>query len=244
MSDSKDALDQFLSAFHSRDQEKRWVSAAQGSRFAKEIAGDYNPLHDQDAPRFCVPGDLLFALTIGQYGLARQLELTFKGMLRADTVLLYPEHPPEPFSIVGDNGREYVTINRQDPFETAPSIQLGLIKAYVACSGQTFPDLLQPLLAQEGVMFNPDRPFVVYDRMVMALDRAPQQAPSLQLARSGLQTDGKRGDAHFEFAISDDGQTIGHCRKQMVVSGLRPYNHAAMAQAVAEYQQRRAEATG
>ncbi len=26
----------------------------------KKVAGDFNPIHDEDNKRFCVPGDLLF----------------------------------------------------------------------------------------------------------------------------------------------------------------------------------------
>ena len=33
----------------------------QASDFAKQVASDFNPIHDEDAKRFCVPGDLLFS---------------------------------------------------------------------------------------------------------------------------------------------------------------------------------------
>ena len=40
------------------------VSAEQGSDFAKNISNDFNPIHDPLNKRFCVPGDLLFALAV------------------------------------------------------------------------------------------------------------------------------------------------------------------------------------
>lgn len=67
------------------------ISAERGSRFAKEVAGDHNPIHDAEAPRFCVPGDLLFALVLQRYGAARELALAFRGLLRADTPLQFPD---------------------------------------------------------------------------------------------------------------------------------------------------------
>ena len=36
----------------------------QGSNFAKQMANDFNPLHDADGTRFCIPGDLLFAIIL------------------------------------------------------------------------------------------------------------------------------------------------------------------------------------
>ena len=36
----------------------------QGSDFAKLVAHDFNPIHDPESKRFCVPGDLLFAVMI------------------------------------------------------------------------------------------------------------------------------------------------------------------------------------
>ena len=40
------------------------ISREQASDFAKGVAGDFNPIHDVDAKRFCVPGDLLFSLAL------------------------------------------------------------------------------------------------------------------------------------------------------------------------------------
>lgn len=240
MPETNNALTDFLAAFHHREGSACVIRAEQGSRFAKQIARDHNPLHDADGPRFCVPGDLLFALTIGHYGLAHELELTFKGMLRADTWLHFPSSPGADFSISGENDKEYVTVRRGTPLPTAPAAQVALIRAYVACSGQTFPDLLDPLLAEQSVMFNPQRPFVVYDSMRIALEQAPSAGLKLTLTASELAVDGKRGDARFTFEIIDTGKIIGRCEKQMVVSGLRPYDAETMAKLIAEYQARRA----
>ena len=46
--------------FYAQRGEYVVISAEQASRFAKSVAGDYNPIHNPDARCFCVPGDLLF----------------------------------------------------------------------------------------------------------------------------------------------------------------------------------------
>ena len=224
-----------LAPYHDLRDEAVCISAEQGSRFAKTVAGDHNPLHDADAPRFCVPGDLLFALIAARYGLATCLQLTFRGMLRADTPLRFPAQPDEQFSITDLDGREYVTARRTEPIEAPAAAQRHLIEAYVACSGQTFPDLMVPLLRSHDVMFNPDRPLVVYDRMEIRLSAPPARTPRMQLSDSSLTVSGKRGDARFDYAIMDGDEAIGSCCKQMVVSGLRPYDGERMAAMVARY---------
>ena len=65
----------FLERYHATQNGLVLISATQASRFAKEVAGDFNPIHNPDARRFCVPGDLLFALLLSHFGLSRQLSL-------------------------------------------------------------------------------------------------------------------------------------------------------------------------
>ena len=52
----------FLAPYFSEQNQAISVSAQQASDFAKKIAQDFNPIHNVGAKRFCVPGDLLFAL--------------------------------------------------------------------------------------------------------------------------------------------------------------------------------------
>lgn len=78
----------FLQQFYSADGPALSVSAEQGSSFAKTISNDFNPIHDMDSKRFCVPGNLLFALVLERYGLSQQMRFDFSGMVSADTPLL------------------------------------------------------------------------------------------------------------------------------------------------------------
>jgi len=66
-------------------------SAEQASLFAKGVAGDFNPIHDVDNKRFCVPGDLLFAVLLNRYGCRAQTSVQFSGMLTQNASLALPE---------------------------------------------------------------------------------------------------------------------------------------------------------
>ena len=71
----------FLEKFYNTNNDKVTFSRQQASNFAKQIADDFNPLHDIDAKRFCVPGDLLFSLTLARAGLHQEMTFTFSGMV-------------------------------------------------------------------------------------------------------------------------------------------------------------------
>ena len=62
----------FLDSFYNQNDSQLTISAEQGSRFAKAVSNDFNPIHDADSKRFCVPGDLLFAIALQRYGLSRR----------------------------------------------------------------------------------------------------------------------------------------------------------------------------
>jgi len=83
----------FLEQFHSSNNNIVSISAEQGSSFAKDISNDFNPIHDPDSKRFCVPGDLLFALVLGRYGISEKMSFNFAGMVSAETELLFPKLP-------------------------------------------------------------------------------------------------------------------------------------------------------
>lgn len=70
----------FLDRFHTIQDGCVHISASQASQFAKEVAGDFNPIHDPDARRFCVPGDLLFAVVVSRFGLSRHMTFQFRTL--------------------------------------------------------------------------------------------------------------------------------------------------------------------
>ncbi|MBA1147993.1 DUF3581 domain-containing protein [Ectothiorhodospiraceae bacterium WFHF3C12] len=228
----------FLDAYHQTDGETVQISAAQGSRFAKEVAGDYNPIHDADSRRFCVPGDLLFALVLARYGLSARMDFEFRGMLGGGVPVHFPAAPGPAFDIADDAGKVYLHVERDGERAHDPARIEAFVRRYVSFSGRNFPHYLLPLMAEHGVMFNPDRPLVIYDSMGFTLESAAVAEPGMSLTGSGLDVQGKRAEARLAFGIDDGGRPIGEGAKKLIVSGLRPYEEAAMDAFVAEFEAR------
>ena len=67
----------FIEQFYNKNNNGISVSGEQASDFAKIISNDFNPIHDADSKRFCVPGDLLFALVVKHYGLRENMDFRF-----------------------------------------------------------------------------------------------------------------------------------------------------------------------
>ena len=80
----------FLESYCDVINNKISFSRLQASDFAKQIADEFNPLHDADAKRFCVPGDLLFSLVLEKSGLSQDMGFTFLGMVNYCIELNFP----------------------------------------------------------------------------------------------------------------------------------------------------------
>ncbi|MEX0729361.1 MAG: DUF3581 domain-containing protein [Aquisalimonadaceae bacterium] len=231
----------FLDQFHSSKDGHVRITAEQASRFAKEVAGDFNPIHDPGAKRFCVPGDLLFSLVLARYGLSSKMTFSFKGMVGDGVPLRFPESPESLIEITDDAGRTCLQVERHGvPLRNA-ALAENLARHYVAFSGQNFPHFLKPLMAEQQVMFNPDRPLVIYESMSFDLQHLNFSNPGLELADSQLKVNGKRGDAYLGFRISADGEVVGTGFKKLVISGLRAYDEDRLQEFIAYFTGRRAE---
>jgi hypothetical protein len=228
----------FLDPYHSLTGDGVRISAGQGSRFAKEVAGDFNPIHDADSKRFCVPGDLLFALVLVRYGLSARMEFHFRGMVGADVPLLFPDAPGAVFDITDAAGKVYLHVERGGESTTEPGRVEAFVRHYVSFSGRNFPHYLQPLMAEHGVMFNPQRPLVIYDSMGFELRRLDADEPDMTLADSSMEVQGKRAEARLQFVIEAGAAVIGEGGKKLIVSGLRPYDEAVMSTFVESFERR------
>lgn len=228
----------FLDPYHHADGETVHVSAEQGSRFAKEVAGDYNPIHDADSRRYCVPGDLLFALVLVRYGLSAEMEFRFRGMLGADVPVWFPDAPGEAFEIRDGAGKVFLEVSRKGELTRDADRIEAFIRRYVSFSGRNFPHYLQPLMAEHGVMFNPDRPLVIYDSMGFRLRDIDVGGVDMALADSSLAVHGKRAEARLDFSIDHAGGHLGDGAKTLIVSGLRAYDETVMNDFVAAFEAR------
>ena len=210
----------------------------QGSNFAKQVADDFNPIHDPDARRFCIPGDLMFSIILAKYGLSRHMEFTFTGMVVDGIELLLPEAATE-LEINDTQGKQYLTIRRSGENIMDASLIDNLTSEYVQFSGHTFPHILVPLLAEQNVMINPGRPVVMYESMNIDLDRLDITAPGLEIDHNELAINGKRGEVKLVFNLVESGQIVGRGNKRMILSGLREYDKSVMDEAVSSLNQRK-----
>lgn len=229
----------FLQQFVNQQDGKIQFSRQQACRFAKEVATDFNPIHDANSKRFCVPGDLLFAYLVSQHGLASELECTFSGMVGSDLALKVVQQDND-LLLSDDASKHYVTLQRQGALWMDKAYIEALVKDYVRFSGQNFPHILQPLMKAHQVMINPQRPLVIYERMSLKFDEFCDEPPKLALAQCTLTVEGKRGFALLGFDLLLHGKRVGGGAKRMILSNLQPYDEAVMQQMVTYYNELKA----
>lgn len=227
----------YLNSFHSAEDQIIRITPEQGSRFAKEVSDDFNPLHNPDSKRFCVPGDLLFALSLARYGIAESMAFKYTGMVGKDVDLVFPWTVGDEFSIKDVNDKSYLDISRNGQVNVNAALIEAFSRAYVAFSGLSFPHILVPLMEQNNVMINPEKPMVIYESMAFEFDHLAANQPSLALVDSSLEVNGKRGLVRMAFDINENGQTLGTGYKTMVLSGLRDFDQDLIDSLIAQYEQ-------
>lgn len=219
----------FVQDFFSEANGKVMITAKQGSMFAKEIAGDFNPLHDHDYKRFCVPGDLLFSIVLAKYGLSKKMLFTFSGMLgHGGITLSFPVTSQNKFDIVASNNKTILKIERHGEKAYGQTMIDTLVCDYAAFSGRSFPCALVQLMAEHGVMFNPKRPLVIYHSMFMEFKHLNFSRIEVEMLEPKLDINKKRADAYLYFQVISDGQIVGTGFKKIVISGLLNYNEESM----------------
>ena len=129
----------FIDKFYSSASDKVRFTRQQASDFAKQIADDFNPLHNIEAKRFCVPGDLLFAVTLARAGLHNQMRFTFSGMVTDENELNFPQTLAENVKVTDDNDKEYLKISATGDKTDNPALIESLIQAYVGFFRPYFP---------------------------------------------------------------------------------------------------------
>jgi hypothetical protein len=225
----------FIDQFYRKSNNGITISGQQASDFAKIVSNDFNPIHDTGSKRFCVPGDLLFALAINHYGLREKMNFHFSGLLAADTPLILPPNSIPNYQILDERGKSYLEgFHSGGSVHNTTSVET-LVKAYVRFSGHNFPHILVPLMAENNVMINPQRPLIIYQSMSLELDCLEFENPSLKITKTSLNVAGKRGDGELHFTFHDDNKIIGRGVKKLILSGLRPYQQEAVDSMIAEY---------
>ncbi len=228
-----------LEKYYNLDGSRLSFSRQQASDFAKSVAGDFNALHDADSKRFCVPGDLLFAVIINHYGLRQTMGFSFSGMVGDDINLILPEVDAREISIYDEHDKKYLDVSTNGDRSRDPALIESLTRSYVEFSGHTFPHVLVPLMREHNVMINTERPLVIYDHMRISLDTLDLHSVELELSESLFRLYGKRGDVALNYDLTSNGEKVGKGQKKMVLSGLREFDQARIDELVDAYTERK-----
>ncbi len=226
----------YLGPFFQKADEFITISSQQASTFAKEIASDFNPLHNPDAKRFLVPGDLLFALVLASNGLSQSIKINYTCMVGHNVLLQLQKQSGDSFTIVDKSDKAYLNINRSGGHSTDMAVIEAFTRAYVAFSGHSFPHILIPLMKAHQVMINPERPMVMYESMSFELEHLNIQSPTLELTDSTLEVQGKRGTVNLQFQVFENGQPVGQGNKTLLLSGLREYDETKIQALIEDYE--------
>src|SRR5690554_2242874 len=233
----------FPDRFYTIQDGRVHISASQASQFAKEVAEDFNPIHDPDARRFCVPGDLLFAVVVSRFGLSRSMTFHFRALLGDGVPLEFREIGDETIEVCDQNGKVYMEVTRSGETTRDEQVIEEFTRCYVAASGKNVPHTLKPLMESRGVMFNADRTMVMYESMSLALNQLELQQPDLELSKADLEVAGKRGNVTLDYQLISSGKTTGEVSKRLMLGGLREYCPEAMAGIVEEFYRLKARGT-
>ncbi|MFK8068173.1 MAG: DUF3581 family protein [Gammaproteobacteria bacterium] len=229
----------FLDLYYSESNSQILITKDQASNFAKKIAHDFNPLHDPENARFCVPGDLLFSLVLAKCGLYQKMSFEFSGMVGEDVPLIFPDNAGQNFSITDQKEKEYLHIETEGDVSNDKKMIAKLAEGYVEFSGKTFPDLIVPLMKEHDVMINPNRPMVIYQSMSIELDTISITEPSLVLHGTSLSVQGRKGIVLVEFDVKSEEKVIGKGIKTLALRGLSKFDQSTVDQIVDDYQARK-----
>ena len=224
-----------LTKYYNLEGARLSFTRQQASDFAKKIAGDFNPIHDVDSKRFCVPGDLLFSVIIHHYGLRQTMGFSFSGMVDDDVTLILPAVNAREISIYDEHDKKYLDVSSDGAHSRDQGLIGSLTRNYVEFSGHTFPHVLVPLMRENNVMINTERPLVIYDHMRISLDTLDIDEVELRLSDSICRLYGKRGDVALNYDLCCNGERVGKGQKKMVLSGLREYDQASIDALVESY---------
>ncbi len=212
----------FLTPYVSTSENQFEFTRQQASHFAKKVAGDFNPIHDEDNKRFCVPGDLLFAVLLQKEGISQKMRFNFSGMVGDGVALNVVEKGEHESAVVDTAGKEYLQMTHQGEVSHDQAFIEHVVTNYVQFSGMNFPHIMVPLMEQEQMMINCQRPLVIYESMEVEFDRLDLQHPEVEFTGATFDVEGKRGVVTLNFAFKEDGDVVGKGVKRMVASGLKP----------------------
>ncbi len=230
-----------LAKFYSESDSKFQFSREQSSDFAKKIARDFNPIHDIDAKRFCVPGDLLFAVLLSKTGISKKMHFDFSGMVNDGIQLSISHNSDNEYALASsdDISKEFLTVTRSGEINDNSEFIEHVVENYVQFSGKNFPHIMVPLMKEKQLMINPARPLVIYESMELEFTRLDLSNPEVEFTGATMDVEGKRGIISLNFTFTENGVAVGHGIKRMIATGLKPYEDDAMDELVEKFNLRK-----
>ncbi|MBU2897739.1 DUF3581 domain-containing protein [Vibrio hepatarius] len=229
----------FLKPYFSSNDKKFEFTRQQASYFAKLVAGDFNPIHDEDNKRFCIPGDLLFAVLLKKEGVSQRMRFDFSGMV-GDGIALHIENKcDKQASVVDCNGKEYLQMTREGEINNDPAFIEHIVTSYVKFSGMNFPHIMVPLMLEQQMMINCQRPLVIYESMEVEFTRLDISNPEVEFNGASFYVEGKRGLVTLNFDFKQGSDVVGNGIKRMVASGLRQYHQDDIDDLVTRFNERK-----
>ncbi|SON48431.1 DUF3581 domain-containing protein [Vibrio tapetis] len=229
----------FLASYFSTQDNQFQFTRQQASHFAKKVAGDYNPIHDEDNKRFCVPGDLLFAVLLKKEGISQKMRFDFSGMVNDGIALSVEEKGKTESALVDASGKEYLHMHHEGEISHDAEFIEHIVKAYVEFSGMNFPHIMVPLMEDKQMMINCQRPLVIYESMEVEFEHLNLSRPTVDYVGATFDIDGKRGLVTMKFNFIDNGVVVGKGIKRMVASGLKPFQKEAVDDLVERFNARK-----
>ncbi|MBN3494669.1 DUF3581 domain-containing protein [Vibrio neptunius] len=229
----------FLKPYFSNNDKQFQFTRLQASHFAKMVAGDFNPIHDEDNKRFCVPGDLLFAVLLQKEGVSQKMRFDFSGMVSEGVALHIENKCEKQAAVVDENGKEYLHMTREGEVNRDAAFIEHVVTNYVQFSGMNFPHIMVPLMDEQQMMINCQRPLVIYESMEVEFTRLNLSHPEVEFAGATFDVEGKRGVVTLNFDFKEGEETVGKGVKRMVASGLKPYNQEDIDGLVTRFNERK-----
>ena len=229
----------FLKPYFSSNDKQFEFTRQQASHFAKVVAGDFNPIHDEDNKRFCVPGDLLFAVLLKKEGVSQKMRFDFSGMVGESIALHIDNKCSKQASVVDCNGKEYLQMTREGDINRDPAFIEHVVTNYVQFSGMNFPHIMVPLMQEQKMMINCQRPLVIYESMEVEFSRLNISNPEVEFNGATFDVEGKRGVVTLNFDFKQETEVVGKGIKRMVASGLKEYNQDDIDGLVSRFNERK-----
>lgn len=207
------------------------------SAYARNVAKDFNPIHSHLAKKYCVPGDLIFALITEMHGAHNYMRVDFLNRVGAECKLFF-DTKRIALALLDVDKKLYAELATAGDKSVCPKRLKTVSNVVVSCTSGYFPYKLIDNLREENVMLSIRRSMVMLKSIEVEL-RNIHSASSLvaKYQSSGLELSGKRGEVKVYFQLfDDDGISVGFVTKTVLIIGIEKFNDKASKQYLDDYE--------